>query len=70
MTAQLVRFGIWGVSAVLALLAFLHTDGLWAFAAFFVVMLVGSILSRLAFKRLATPEERLQDLRDRADSTD
>ena len=70
MTAHLARYAIWGASALIALTAFVRTDGLWAFVVFILVMLAGSILSHLAFNRLASPEQRRQDLRDRADSID
>ena len=66
MKAQIVRFAIGILFAVLAVFAWLRLDGGWSsWITLFVIFVVGSTLAEWVFRRLATPDAIRDDLEDR-----
>ena len=66
MRAQIVRFAIGILFAVLAVFAWLRLGGGWSsWIALFVIFVVGSTLAEWIFRRLATAEAIRDDLEDR-----
>ncbi|RWC93446.1 MAG: hypothetical protein E5V58_13200 [Mesorhizobium sp.] len=63
--AETIRFAIFAVSAGLAGLAFFTLHSYWTWAAPILIFIAGSVLSELAFNRLAPPLEKQRDLEDR-----
>jgi len=64
--AQIVRFAIGILFAVLAVFAWLRLGGGWSsWIALLVIFVVGSTLAEWAFRRLATAEAIRDDLEDR-----
>ena len=68
--AQTARIGVFLGAMALGLWGFVALPGFWSVAAFVTAFLVGGIASHIAFKRLATPDQIREDLRERADSID
>jgi O-antigen ligase len=66
MMAQVLRFAIGLLTAVLAILAYLLLAGSWAaWAALLVIFIVGGCAAEWTFRKLATPETIRADLEDR-----
>jgi len=66
MRAQIIRFAIGILFALLAVFAWLRLGGGWmSWVALVVIFAIGSTLAEWTFRRLATPEAILEDLEDR-----
>jgi hypothetical protein len=64
--AQVVRFAIGILFALLAVFAWLRLGGGWAsWTALIVIFIIGSTLAEWTFRRLATPDAIRDDLEDR-----
>ena len=69
--ARTARLAVRVLSYPAALGAFLWIGNIWlALLAFFGIWLIGTAIGMWLFARLATPEERQADLRERADSVE
>ncbi|WP_227285959.1 hypothetical protein [Boseongicola sp. H5] len=68
--AEAARFALAGLGALAGFLGFLLLDGIGAVLALVGGTLLGGVIGHLVFKRLATPEQIKQDLRERTDSVD
>ena len=69
--ARAARLAVRVLSYAAALAVFLWIEGIWlALLGFFGVWFIGTAIGMWVFARLATPEERKADLRERAASTE